>query len=149
MLIISHRGNLYGDDPIRENTLEAALDAIRYGFFVELDIYWDNGFYLGHNAPMYPIEKGQVLELKNHCFFHVKNIEAIERLEELECNYFWHENDKMALTRNNEIWLYPSTQNTDCKHSKSIFCLPEKIDGFSGKGFYGICTDYPFAYRKS
>ena len=54
MKIISHRGNLTGPNPIRENSIDYIEEAIAEGFDVEVDLWVDdNECYLGHDDPQY------------------------------------------------------------------------------------------------
>ena len=57
MLKIAHRGNLYGPDPERENTIEVISEALALGYDVEIDIWLVDGkLYLGHDEPTYLID---------------------------------------------------------------------------------------------
>ena len=48
MILISHRGNLNGPSPKKENTIEYINHALNEGFNVEIDIRLeDNIYYLG------------------------------------------------------------------------------------------------------
>ena len=54
MFFISHRGNLQGSEPNRENTERQIVRCINLGFDVEIDIWYLNDTYwLGHDEPSY------------------------------------------------------------------------------------------------
>ena len=53
MILISHRGNLHGKQPERENTVQYINEALDKGFDVEIDLWGkDNFLYLGHDGPV-------------------------------------------------------------------------------------------------
>ena len=142
MIYISHRGNLNGPDPKKENTIEAINECIEKGYEVEVDLWYENNnFYLGHDEPSFKIDTNL---FQNHkIWFHLKNKDSIEEiLKHSPKNYFWHENDLCTITSSGNIWLYP---NNYIVSKKAIFVLPElnknkyeclKYD------CYGICSDY-------
>ena len=48
MILISHRGNLFGKKTKQENHPEYILDALSNGYNVEIDVWFKNKkFYLG------------------------------------------------------------------------------------------------------
>jgi hypothetical protein len=54
MILISHRGNLNGPNPERENHPDYIWEALRAGYEVEIDVWWVEGkFKLGHDEPQY------------------------------------------------------------------------------------------------
>ena len=54
MILISHRGNLNGKIPLRENEPDYIWLAIQAGYNVEIDIWFVDGkFKLGHDEPTY------------------------------------------------------------------------------------------------
>ena len=54
MKLISHRGNLEGPNPERENHPDYIYEAIQAGYDVEIDIWFVDGkFKLGHDEPQY------------------------------------------------------------------------------------------------
>ena len=56
MILISHRGNLSGPNPLRENTANYIDEAIKKGFDVEIDIWENEGdFFLGHDEPQHKL----------------------------------------------------------------------------------------------
>lgn len=139
MIYISHRGNINGKNIDKENTIEYIARAIELGFDVEIDVWYDNGFWLGHDSPDSRVNNDFLKNNKLWC--HAKNLEAIENLDALCIKYFWHENDKYALTSNNLIWTYPGQKLCN----KSICVLPELDQNNAIQEIYncyGICSDF-------
>lgn len=144
MIYISHRGNINGKNIEKENTIEYITKAIELGFDVEIDVWYDNGFWLGHDNPITKISNDFFKNDKLWC--HAKNLEAIENLALLHVKYFWHENDKYTLTSNNLIWTYPGQKLC----STSICVLPELDLNNTAKDIYscyGICSDFIIKWK--
>lgn len=135
MIYISHRGNILGVNPDRENTPEYIEEAIREGFDVEIDIWYvDNQFWLGHDSPEIKISEKYLENDRLWC--HAKNRSALEKMlanEKIHC--FWHQDDDFQLTSRNYIWTYPNKAYS----SKSICVLPEKPEEIEGAA--GLCLD--------
>jgi glycerophosphoryl diester phosphodiesterase len=140
MILISHRGNLTGSNPNRENSLPYVQEALDKGFDVEIDIWLNDGvFYLGHDAIQYEVTLDWLKERKNNLWLHCKNIEAIEWFNSLTVvyNYFWHQEDTVTLTSKSFIWAYPGKQPIN----RSIAVMPE-IFNDTLNSCIGICSDY-------
>ena len=137
---ISHRGNLFGPNPKKENDPSYIVDALQKGFDVEIDVwYHDSGdFYLGHDYAKHKIETNFLKNEKLWC--HAKNFSALRAMLENNLQCFWHQKDDYTLTSNNFIWTYPKKKI--CNKS-IIVCgtLEESID-FNKSDAYGICSDY-------
>ena len=108
MILISHRGNIDGKKPELENTPNYIQKALDLGYHVEIDIWYDNGFYLGHDFPQYEISFNYLINDKLWC--HAKNIEAIIEMKKYPIHYFWHQEDDITLTSKEYIWAYPGKQ---------------------------------------
>jgi hypothetical protein len=150
VLLISHRGNLEGPNPERENHPDYLLGALKEGFQVEADIWRDEEkWFLGHDEPQYEIDESFLdgLGSSNSLWAHAKNIGALNKMASGErylfWNYFWHQEDDYALTSNGYIWTYPGKRLAH----KSICVLPEssKYDILDCEG---ICSDYITQYKK-
>jgi hypothetical protein len=144
-MLISHRGNLIGPNPERENSQDYIQEALDKGFNVEIDVWiLDNKIYLGHDGPQYCINKTWLYLHKNDLWVHCKNIEAIiyfsNKLKLF--NYFWHENDTLTLTSKKYIWAYPGKQPI----KNSIAVMPE-INSDDVSQCLGICSDYIQNYK--
>lgn len=131
MILISHRGNINGRNPKKENSPGYIWEALYQKYQVEIDVWYDKGWWLGHDKPQYKCTKNDLC----HCWCHAKNIEALSRLRFI---YFWHQKDDYTLTSNGFIWVYPGKQLV----KGSICVLPEL--GFNGdiNKCAGICSDY-------
>tara|TARA_B100001250_G_C19479538_1_gene648094 strand:- start:157 stop:600 length:444 start_codon:yes stop_codon:yes gene_type:complete len=141
MFLISHRGNLYGKQPDKENDPVYIKKALKKGFDVEIDVWFDNGWYLGHDGPTYPIEFEY---LKNeHFWCHAKNLEALEgMISHSNIHCFWHQEDDLTLTSRNIFWVYPGKPLNE----NSISVLPE-LNKENPKKVLGICSDFIEKYK--
>lgn len=147
MLLISHRGNLEGPNPEKENSPEYIFEAIKEGYLVEVDVWHvNNKWYFGHDNPQYEVKYKFISDNKKNIWFHCKDIYSLYMLNEIDhlnyekVNFFWHQTDDYTLTSNGYIWTYPGKDLTN----KSICVLPEQI-GLELKHIekcYGICSDY-------
>jgi len=142
MTIISHRGNLDGRNPNCENNPTYIQQALDRGYDVEVDVWYvDDQFFLGHDAPTYLVEPSWFQGKPLWC--HAKNQEAFEEM--IVCSYgitcFWHEADKMTLTSDGFLWMYPGN------HSRLgvTVCLG-KPEGDIPE-MWGVCTDYPLLWK--
>ena len=139
MILISHRGNIDGQNSSKENTLDYIIEAINEGFDVEIDIYYKKDtFYLGHDYPKYKINLIDIAPYKNKLWIHCKNIDALFYLKD-DYHCFFHDADDVVLTSKNFMWTYSGKPLT----SKSIAVMPEKH--YSDIQLYnciGICSDY-------
>ena len=140
MRLISHRGNIKGQNPERENMPAYVLETIeKTGYDVEVDVWLiENQFYLGHDKPQYEI-KDSFLS-RPHLWCHAKNLNALGMLLEMGVKCFWHEEDKYALTSNNIIWTFPK----ECVIIKSIIVCQslEESKEYFKKDIFGICSDF-------
>jgi hypothetical protein len=145
MRLISHRGNIDGKIIDKENSPLYIDQAIKRNFDVEIDLWiTENEFYLGHDKPEYPIKLDWMIERKDKLWIHCKNIEAIKyfNINQLDLNYFWHENDLMTLTSKGFMWVFPGKQPI----KNSVAVMPEINDDNISECF-GICSDYIQNYR--
>ena len=142
MIFISHRGNINGINKKLENSPKYINNAINKGYDVEVDVWYTDNFYLGHDKPEYKISKS-FLENKN-LWCHAKNLKALEKLQKLKTKYFWHQEDDYTLTSNGYIWTYPGKNLS----KKSISVLPELKKKKLPKFISGICSDFIENYKK-
>ena len=91
MRLISHRGNIAGKQPGLENMPEYIKDTLEKGYDVEIDVWWKNGFLLGHDEPMYHVDLEFLKNQKLWC--HAKNIEALYEMQKNGIHCFWHQED--------------------------------------------------------
>jgi hypothetical protein len=151
MIIISHRGNKTGPNPKKENRPSYVLDALCSGYGCEVDVWYEKGWWLGHDKPQY---KTNLIWLSTQpgLFVHCKNLAAMAKMCIQHINhfpnvpqFFWHETDTVALTNRGLMWTYPGKPLTDL----SISVLPEQTT-FTTKQLMkgiGICTDHCHDYK--
>jgi hypothetical protein len=141
MVLISHRGNIEGKNPHKENNPEYIKDALDLGYDVEIDVWFINGeFWLGHDEPVYKTDFKFLMNEKLWC--HGKNPQAIVEMKKYAIHYFWHQSDILTLTSKNYIWVYPGMQPIE----RSIAVMPEIYNDNITKCI-GICSDYIKNYR--
>lgn len=152
MKIISHRGNLIGPNPLRENSPDYIEEAISEGFDVEIDLrVEDDQCYLGHDDSQYFVTMEWLRKYKDVFWIHCKNTEALEKISSasIRFNYFYHESDQYTLTSMGIGWVLVGK----IPFSKAIIVLPENVDFYHLnpeyiERSYGICTDKPLFYKK-
>lgn len=136
MFFISHRGNLTGPNPMKENSVEYINNALSKSFDVEIDLWFkNNNFFLGHDEPKYEIDLNFLK--KPGLWIHAKNLECFYQLSNFDLNFFWHEDDKITITSKGFFWNYPGTLLS----KKSICVLPEKSD-IKEVDCLGYCSDF-------
>jgi len=145
MILISHRGNVNGKIPGKENNPEYIDKAISLGYDVEIDIWSIEGvLLLGHDEPQYGISQLWLNQRSQSLWIHCKTIEAMEWFNAIGgFNYFWHEEDTVTLTSKGFIWAYPGKQPIQ----QSIAVMPE-IHNDNITQCIGICSDYIENYKK-
>ena len=148
MNIISHRGNIDGPIPERENAPSYIDTAIQLGYDVEVDVRLinNNEIWLGHDAPQYRLEMSWIEKRQNKLWFHCKDVASAMKFSELlNLIFFCHSQDPYVLTSNGYLWIHDMTVSPTNK------CIVPFIDG-SGRpqnnaAPYGICTDFVLNYR--
>jgi hypothetical protein len=140
MIIISHRGNLFGRNIERENSEQYIKEAVEMGFDVEVDVWAiDEKLFLGHDLPQYETSIEFLKSLPLWC--HAKNVEALKLLLDSDLNCFWHNTDTFTLTSRNQIWCYSDVQ---CKEGIMV-CLGQPNGILEPK--YAVCSDYPLEWK--
>jgi hypothetical protein len=141
MIKISHRGNLIGPNPERENSPHYIFEALAEGFEVEIDVWINNGMVqLGHDRPTYTVNKNMLK--MNGLWCHAKNIEALAYMTDNDINCFWHQGDDVTLTNHGYIWTHSDYNEYG---STSVVCHMGKASSEELKTYkdcYGICSDY-------
>jgi len=149
MILISHRGNINGPNPERENSPDYILEAVRQGYNVEVDFWFMEGkFRLGHDDPEYNIPLSLLEDYGTKLWIHCKNAEALLKLKEIDpigahLNYFWHQEDDFTITSRGYIWTFPGKSLS----SNSIAVLPETVPTQDLSNCLGICSDVIKNYR--
>ena len=153
MLLIAHRGNIHGANPKRENHPSYIDEALNLGIDAEVDVWYEKGWWLGHDEPQYKLDMKWFKFNGSHLWIHCKNLAALYKFTKNEVglghfmpNYFWHENDQFTLTSLGVIWTYPREPLT----SNSVCVMPE-IGPYTDKQLkkcWGVCTDDIRPYQK-
>ena len=144
MILISHRGNLEGKNPEKENSPIYVLQALSKGFDVEVDVWYLEGkWFLGHDEPQYETDLDFLKASSHSLWCHAKNIPALKMMLKEDIHCFWHQDDDVTLTSRGYIWTYPGKNLTE----KSICVFPEQFEEIYNKSMgidncYGICSDY-------
>ena len=107
MILISHRGNFDGKDEELENSPEYVLEALDYGYDVEVDVrYIDGHYYLGHDKPEYMGEIVLNDLYKDVLWCHAKDGPTLRQLMKDGFHCFFNDMDVYTLTSKGFIWHY-------------------------------------------
>jgi hypothetical protein len=144
MNIISHRGNINGPLPEKENRPSYIDCAIQLGYEVEVDIrYINNEFWLGHDKPQFKVEISWMKIRKNDIWYHCKDKLSSIKLLELNDGYkfFCHKSDDYVLTSTGHIWVHDIDSEIN---DKCIIPLISEYDILNYKDLNPafICTDF-------
>ena len=146
MIYISHRGNLIGVVPERENSLSYIDECLNAGFHCEIDLRMRNGLpHLGHDYAQYPVSGSWLWQRKDRLWIHVKEYDALVWLTEEsgipEPMYFCHESDRYTLTSNGYIWSHDLKNKMTDKCIVPLLSL-ESVYNYNQSGFYAVCSDF-------
>ena len=147
MIFIAHRGNLFGPQPDKENTISYIDTALQDGFAVEVDVldYNDKGiFTLGHDKAQEEVNVNYITQ--KNLFAHAKNYKSLTGLLKHGAHCFYHTDEEYVLTSNNIIWCYPGVSYAN--NDNCVIVLPEIYPMKPWRSAYGICSDYVANYRK-
>ena len=141
MKIISHRGNVRGPIPDRENSPSYIDCAIGNGYDVEIDLrIIDGELWLGHDVPQYKVEHSWLQPRKEYLWIHCKDLAAAKECWEYQS--FCHMGDPYTYTSTGKIWLHDLSMKID---NNVIIPLIDDIDYSPMNGDpYAICTDHPY-----
>lgn len=148
MKFISHRGNLRGCEPERENSPDYIDEAIEQGFDVEVDVWKiDESYFLGHDEPSYEIELIWLLNRFNNLWCHAKNFDVFHDLIKYpKLNMFWHQEDDYTITTHNFIWTYPNKKIEKSCEQQIILLFDWSLNEINiPQG--GICSDEIILYE--
>ncbi len=142
MIIISHRGNLTGPKPDQENNPEYIDSAIERGFDVEVDVWWENGVWLGHDGPEHKVSQDWLKSRATRLWVHCKNLDAAYHLaKDFRC--FCSNVDPYCYMSQGHIWV-----NDVAIRPPENCVVPllkmQDIESYKFKSSaFAICTDYP------
>lgn len=144
-MIIAHRGNTVGKNPARENSPDYIYEAIKKGYYVEVDVLYvpkKDSFWLGHDKPQYPVDLDFLKNPK--LWLHAKSgptLFALQKYFGRKVKYFFLNNDPYTIASEGTIW---SSEGRD-PGTNSICVHPERPGQGLQQGFWkrtkGICTD--------
>lgn len=138
MILISHRGNLYGRIPERENSESYIDEAIDIGYAVEMDVWiFDNKVYLGHDNPQYLTSVDWLLDREKHLWVHTKNIEALSLLINTGLRTFYHSTEHHTIINNCNIIWSDYIKEAKCN---SIIPMMNDLSNIPCHVF-GVCSD--------
>lgn len=144
MKLISHRGNLKGKNPNRENSPSYIDEAIDLGYEVEIDVWVEqNLIFLGHDAGNYYVDLEWLEVRKSNLWLHAKNKEALIFFMQTDFNFFFHDSDLATITSKGYVWVFPGQQPIP----GSIAVLPEIYQDEVHSNI-GICSDFIELYLK-
>lgn len=138
MIYISHRGNLTGKIKETENHPDTIDYALSLGYHCEIDVWYNDGWFLGHDQADHSIDFKYLTHPK--LWIHAKNLNALHELSGTDLNYFWHQEDDYTLTSHRYIWAYPNKPVT----KKCIAVMPEwklNVSEITRLNVAGICSD--------
>jgi len=152
-IYIAHRGNINGQNPDFENKIDYINNAFNCNYGVEFDVlFYKKNLYLGHDEPQEKLDLNLVH--KPNAFIHAKDLNALELLLKLNCNVFWHEEDKITIT-NKGFGYITSDDYGDIYFHVSDFCKDTLDNRFvnmnvkfnliiTSKGYRGINVNLKF-----
>jgi len=144
MKFISHRGNLTGVYPEKENSPAYIQEALGAGFDCEIDVWYIDGkLLLGHDAPTYTTTVEFLQD--NRLWCHAKNAEALEFMLANNIHCFWHENDQRVLTSRGYVWTYPHKQLIN---NAVIVVLDKEINYEFISRAVAVCGDYVQSWKQ-
>lgn len=150
MILISHRGNLSGQNETQENTRKYIDDALRGGYHAEIDVRFKDGhLWMGHDEPDEKVSLAWLFKNANTLWIHCKDIESIMLLNEVDdgsLNYFGHSSDDFVLTSKGFLFCLPS----DVLNHRCVLVMPEFF-GFEMKednAAYAVLTDFPSTFKE-
>ena len=146
MKLISHRGNIRGPIPDKENRPSYIDCAIGNGYDVEIDVNYVNGeLWLGHDEPQYKVTHTWIQERSKYLWLHCKDFESAKECWKYQS--FCHSGDPFVFTSNNKIWLHGENESIYTLDDMTIIPVINKQESTSfntANGIpFGVCTDYP------
>tara|TARA_B100001964_G_scaffold222877_1_gene268237 strand:+ start:2117 stop:2545 length:429 start_codon:yes stop_codon:yes gene_type:complete len=142
MKIISHRGNIRGSIPDKENRPSYIDCAIGNGYDVEIDVRLIEGqLWLGHDGPQYKVEHCWLQSRKEYLWIHCKDLAAAKECWEYQS--FCHTSDPYTYTTAGKVWLHDLSMNIN----DTIIPLIDDPIIYLAQKPYAICTDYPYLLK--
>jgi hypothetical protein len=149
MILISHRGNIIGSCPDKENRPSYIDCAIQLGLEVEVDIrFVNNDFWLGHDYPQYRVDISWMRLRKHKIWFHCKDQDSASQflLINEEFKFFCHTNDDFVLTSNGYLWIHDLKSNINKKCIVPLISKNDILKYDNLEPSY-ICTDFVYEFN--
>ena len=143
-IFISHRGNLDGVNPDRENHPDYIDECLALGYDCEIDLRFGEGSpHLGHDTPDHKVSLEWLAAREDRLWIHVKEYEALGWLMENLPNarYFCHESDRYTLVNGGFVWCH-DTQNSMNRRCIIPLLSKQSVADYDKRGFGGVCSDY-------
>ena len=143
-ILISHRGNINGKQPDKENTVAYIEDALGKGYQCEIDVckYDGEKFYLGHDEPKEAVSMKWLRDQQLWC--HAKSYSALEGMVAHGIHCFFHHNDNYTLTSHGWIWAFPGQP----VGAYTIAVHPERLTAEQLTLCSGYCSDNIENYKE-
>lgn len=141
MIFISHRGNLAGPNPGRENSPDYIDEAINAGHIVEVDVRRVGcSLFLGHDYAQYKVQPEWIEERKKSLLIHLKDFSVAKTVA--DCwHTFCHVSDPFTLTSEGRLWLHDLSLQPDLNTIVPLMSK-ELIASYGYRTVYAICSDY-------
>lgn len=153
MLFISHRGNLNGPIPERENSPDYIDEANSAGFMAEVDIkVIDDQVILGHGEQSYPVSWQWLSQRSERLLLHLKNREAVRVIPDYwsHFRYFCNEKDEFSFTSSGFIlcWSkHPNRYGWGSKYMLPLIDLAD-IEQYDEISAGAVISDYPLKCKE-
>jgi hypothetical protein len=144
-MLISHRGNLNGKITERENSKEYIDEAIKAGFYVEIDIRTkNNNLYLGHDEPQYLVTLEWLSERLEFLIVHAKDFDSFNTLIEYnDLKIFFHTCEEHVIINNTKLFWSHDLKTASNKSIIPLLNLDDiKLHSHLKNKVFGICSDY-------
>lgn len=144
MIYFSHRGNLTGPQPDKENAPDYIDKAIAAGFSVEIDLRMiGDQLYLGHDFPQYPVSKDWIDKRFLDLAIHLKDLESLQYVIRHWTNWhhFCHQSDAFTMTSWGLIWLHDIDRPIDRTCIIPLLSA-DSVESYRQSSMYGVCSDY-------
>lgn len=141
MKFISHRGNLNGPNPARENAPDYIDEAIKAGVKVEADLRRiGSDLYLGHDYPQYQVNFHWINDRKDSLLLHLKDLKSAQAVQNF-WHVFCHVGDPFTLTSEGKIWLHDLSMRPD-ENTIVPLITTDLVKSYGYRNVYAICSDY-------
>ena len=143
MILISHRGNVSGQNIERENTRKYIQVALDLDYDVEVDVWYNKGLWLGHDLPKERVNLQFLLQKEIWC--HAKDVKTLNYLLKYGVHCFSHKDDLCVLTSKGYVLVRCGNV-----YEETICILPEQYPFITLKMLQkcvGICSDNIESYK--